>query len=381
MANNFDLHAALTLATKPGPFVTMTLPVTGIPATDRTQFKSLLQSGRNRLAEIAPNRAWAAYAAAFEPFSHGPLTNGSAAGLLIMAGPTASYHYWLHTPVSATITVTYQPNVLPILQARDQTSDYDLLLLGRDAFELAQVRNGRAELVNLPLDAPETLEQALGDELRDRGRWQRSAGEHTHYSGTGSLDSARAADQRNYFMMVDAYVAQHFSNADQVPLVLVASASEQGNFRKLSQNAYLDATVRVVQGPNLAAANQTLAALTVNVSNQRHLQATHIREDAYAKARQGERVVQDLGPLATAAVQGQLEKLWLRDNAFQPGHLAEKGEIMTATALSRQNNLYNDLALIVSKFGGQVQVLPADAMPTSSPVAAQLRLRAAVTHH
>ncbi|MEO3410553.1 hypothetical protein ABGN28_10040 [Levilactobacillus brevis] len=380
MANNFDLHAALTLATKPGPFVTMTLPVTGIPATDRTQFNSLLKQGKEQLEKVAPDRTWSAYAESFTPFEHGPLTNGSATGLLIMASASDSYHYWLHTPVAATVTVTYQPNVLPILQAQDKTSDYDILLLGRDAFDLAQVRNGRPEMVNLPVDAPVTLEKALGSELRDRGRWQRSAGEHTQYSGTGSLDTAREADQRNYFMMVDAYVSQHYSNVDQVPLILVANASDQGNFRKFAQNAYLDHVVRVVQGPNLAAANQTLAALALSITEQRHQQATQIRRDAYAKVRQNQQVVQDLGPLATAAVQGQVAKLWLRDDASQPGHLTEKGTVMTATALSRQNNLYNDLALQVSRLGGQVEVLPADAMPTSNPVAAQLRLRETVAH-
>lgn len=380
MANHFDLHAALTLATQPGPFVTMTLPVTGLAATDRTQFKSLLKRGKERLLEVAPDRAWSTYAEAFAPFDHGPLTNGSASGLLIMAGPTDSYHYWLHTPVAATITVTYQPNVLPILQAQDKTSDYDSLLLGQKSFELAQVRSGRPELVNLPVDAPATMAHALGTEQKGRGRWQRSAGEHTHYSGTGSLDTAKSADQRNYFMLVDAYVSQHFSNSDQVPLILVASTSDQGNFRKISQNAYLDPAVRVVQNPNLLAANQTLAALTLSVTEQRHQQATQIRSDAYNQARQGEQVLQDLGALATAAVQGQVLKLWLRDDASQPGHLTADGAIMTTTALSRQNNLYNDLALLVSRRGGQVEVLPAEAMPTRSPVAAQLRLRAAVLH-
>ncbi|MFC6290415.1 baeRF6 domain-containing protein [Levilactobacillus angrenensis] len=380
MANHFDLHAALTLATQPGPFMTMTLPVTGIPATDRTQFKSLLKQGKERLAKVAPDRAWSAYDEAFSPFSQGPLTNGSAAGLLIMAGPTDSYHYWLHTPVAATVTVTYQPNVLPILQARDQTSDFDLLLLSQDAFELAQVRSGRPELINLPVDAPATLTQALGSEQRGRGRWQRSAGDQTHYSGTGSLDAAQAADQRNYFLMVDSYVSEHYSNVNQVPLILVASASNQGNFRKVSQNAYLDPVVQLVQNPNLAAANQTLAAVTFKVSEQRHQQATQVRHDVYAKARQGQQVVQDLGALATAAVQGQITKLWIRADATQPGHLTEKGEVMTATALSRQNNLYNDLALLVSRLGGQVEVLPAEAMPTRSPVAAQLQLRAAMLH-
>ncbi|WP_204121519.1 MULTISPECIES: hypothetical protein [Levilactobacillus] len=380
MANHFDLHAALMLATQPGPFVTMTLPVTGVPATDRTQFKSLLKQGKERLLAVAPDRTWSAYADAFDPFDHGPLTNGSASGLLIMAGATDSYHYWLHSPVSATVTVTYQPNVLPILQARDKTSDYDLLLLGQKSFELAQVRSGRPELVNLPVDAPATMNHALGTEQRGRGRWQRSAGEHTHYSGTGSLDTAKAADQRNYYMMVDSYVSQHYSNLDQVPLILVASASDQGNFRKISQNAYLDPAVRLVQNPNLAAANQTLAALTLSVTEQRHVQATQIRHDAYQRARQGEQVVQDLGALATATVQGQVLRLWLREDASQPGHLTEKGEVLTTTALSRQNNLYNDLALLVSRLGGQVEVLPADAMPTRSPVAAQLRLRAAVLH-
>ncbi|AYM03894.1 baeRF6 domain-containing protein [Levilactobacillus yiduensis] len=380
MANHFDLHAALTLATQPGPFMTMTLPITGIPATDRTQFKSLLKQGKERLEKVAPDRAWSAYDEAFSPFSQGPLTNGSAAGLLIMAGPTDSYHYWLHTPVAATVTVTYQPNVLPILQARDQTSDFDLLLLSQDAFELAQVRSGRPELVNLPVDAPATLTQALGSEQRGRGRWQRSAGDQTHYSGTGSLDTAQTADQRNYFRMVDSYVSQHYSNVNQVPLILVASASNQGNFRKASQNAYLDPVVQLVQNPDLAAANQTLAAVTFKVSEQRHQQATQVRHDVYAKARQGQQVVQDLGALATAAVQGQITKLWIRADATQPGHLSDKGEVMTTTALSRQNNLYNDLALLVSRLGGQVEVLPAEAMPTRSPVAAQLQLRAAMLH-
>ncbi|KRK33495.1 baeRF6 domain-containing protein [Levilactobacillus parabrevis] len=378
MANHFDLHAATALATKPGPFMTMILPVTGVPATDRTQFNSLLKEGKRQLETVAPNRAWSAYEDSFAPYEHGPLTNGSARGLLIMAGATESYHYWLHTVVMPTVTVTYQPNVLPILQSRDLTSDYDLLLLDSKGFELAQVRSGRPELVNLPVEAPMTLEQALGSELRDRGRWQRSAGDSTHYSGTGTLDASKSADQRNYFMAVDAYVSQHFSNVDQVPLILVAAASDQGNFRKLSQNAYLDANVRVVQHPNLAAANQTLAALTVGVNDQRHVQATQIRQDAYDKVRQQNQVVQDLGALATAAVQGQIAKLWIQDDASQPGHLTESGDVMTATALSRQNNLYNDLTLLVLQRGGQVEVLPADAMPTRSPIAAQLRIRESV---
>jgi len=358
--------------------MTMILPVTGLPATDRTQFNSLLKAGKRQLESVAPNRAWAAYEAFFAPYEQGPLTNGSARGLLIMAGATESYHYWLHTAVAPTVTVTYRPNILPILQSRDLTSDYDLLLLDSKGFELAQIRDGRPELVNLPVEAPTTLEKALGSELRDRGRWQRSAGDSTHYSGTGTLDASKAADQRNYFMAVDAYVSQHVSNVDQVPLILVAAANNQGNFRKLSQNAYLDANVQVVQNPNLAAANQSLVALTVGVNKQRHVQATQIRQDAYDKVRQQNQVVQDLGTLATAAVQGQIAKLWVQDDASQSGHLTESGAMMTATALSRQNNLYNDLALLVSQRGGQVEVLPADAMPTRSPIAAQLRIRESV---
>ncbi|WP_125547069.1 baeRF6 domain-containing protein [Levilactobacillus lindianensis] len=378
MANHFDLHAALTLAAKPGPFVTMTLPITGVPAIDRTQFNSLLSAGKKQLVAVAPNRAWSAYEAAFEPYEHGPLTNGGAQGLVIMAGTTDSYHYWLHTAVGPTVTVTTRPNVLPILESRDLTGDYDLLLLNGEGFEFAQVRGGRAELVNLPVDAPITLKQALGSELRDSGRWQRSAGPGTHYSGTGSVDAGKAADQRNYFMAVDNYVSQHFSNVDQVPLILVAGAADQGNFRKLSQNAYLDPMIRLVQGTNLAAANQSLAELAVKVNALRHEQATQIRQDAYAKARSRERVVQDVGALATAAVQGQLGTLWLQAGANHPGHLLETGEVTTATALSRQNNLYNDLALLVAQQGGQIQVLPAAEMPTRSIIAAQLRFREAV---
>ncbi|HIW71619.1 MAG TPA: hypothetical protein H9875_03235 [Candidatus Levilactobacillus faecigallinarum] len=371
MANHFDIHAALSLAQRPGPFVTITLPVTGQLAADRTQFQSLMQTAKQRLTILAPNRDWGAYQPAFAPFAHGSLTHGNARGLLIMAGATTSFHYWLHTPTQPTVAVTYQPNVLPILAARQAHGDYDVLFLKRTSFQVARVRSGQPELVDLPADAPATLETALGTETRERGRWQRSNGtdQGTHYSGTGSLDRMQAADTRNYFQVVDRYVLDNYSQPGQRPLVLVAAPQDQGNFRQWSRNRFLVADVTLNERPNLA--NETLAQITARIDAQWHQRAVESRRGHYDQARSANQLVTDLGLLATLTGQGQISDLWLRDDAFQAGHLDSQGNIVTLTALSRQNNLYNDLALAVCRRGGTVRVLPAADLPTDQVIVAK----------
>ena len=154
MANHFDLHAALTLATQPGPFVTMTLPVTGVPATDRTQFKSLLKQGKERLLAVAPDRTVGLRGYLI------PLTRSVDNGVsgLLIGRATDSYHYWLHSPVSATVTVTYQPNVLPILQARTRRVT-TTAPPGTKSFER---RCGWTTGWSISRDAPATMDQALG---------------------------------------------------------------------------------------------------------------------------------------------------------------------------------------------------------------------------
>ncbi|GAJ27042.1 hypothetical protein JCM15457_1999 [Liquorilactobacillus sucicola DSM 21376 = JCM 15457] len=379
MALTEELKDILKLKDSPGPFISLFMPLSSSlhdVSADRTQFNSLVTEAKRELTQNYTASDWSLYARELEKFAHDPLGNGTARGLAIFVGPKGGLHFRVAQPLSSRISIADKPEILPLIAARELTFSYDILLLGKDVFHLVKVVDNKPELVELPDDAPKTLQDALGSELGSRGHWQRSTGGDnggTQYSGTGSLDTAENADRRNFFMVVDEYVFKNYSNLDRQPLVLVTDAKNQGNFRKLSQNPYLSKDVQLAQVANLNGSVKELQLLTTSITDKFKKAEMETFEHKYEKAAGSKRTTTDLSVLMEGAIAGQIEILFVRAGASSPGRISDQLQIDTTSVLSHDNNVYNDLALLTISHGGEVHVLPAEQIPVEADATAILR--------
>lgn len=379
MALTEEFREVLTLKNSPGPFISLFMPLSSSlhdVSADRTQLNSLITKAKRELTHNYTASDWSLYAREFDKFEHDPLGNADARGLVIYVGPTGSRSFKVARSLPSKVSISDKPEILPLIAARELNFSYDILLLGRDMFRLARVVDNKPELVKLPDDAPQTLQDALGSELGSRGHWQRSTGGDnggTQYSGTGSLDTAENADRRNFFMIVDEYLFKNFSNQDHRSLILVTDAKNQGNFRKLSQNTYLNKDVQIAQVANLKEPMTDLQTLATKITGQLEKAEMETFEHKYEQAAGSKRTATDLGALMEAAVAGQIEMLFVRSGASFPGRISDQLQIDTTSVLSRDNNVYNDLAMLSLSHGGQVHVLPSEQMPIAGNAAAILR--------
>ncbi|KRL02179.1 hypothetical protein [Liquorilactobacillus capillatus] len=378
MALTDELKDVLTLKDSPGPFISLFMPLSSSlhdASTDRTQFNSLVTEAKRELTHKFTASDWSVYDRELDKF-HDPLGDGSAQGLAIYVGPKGSLHFKVAKPLTSRISISDKPEILPLIAAQELSFSYNILLLGKDAFKLAEVVANKPRLLKLPADAPQTLHAALGTELGTRGHWQRSTGSDnggTQYSGTGSLDASENADRRNFFMVVDEYVFKNFSNLDHRPLVLVADSKNQGNFRKLSQNPYLSKDIQIMQVANLDEPATELRDLAESITKKFAAATMADLKNKYENAAGSKRVTTDLSILMEAAIAGQIEILFIREAASYPGRISDQLQIDTTSVLSRDNNIYNDLAMLTLSHGGQVHVLPEEQMLTEDETTAILR--------
>ena len=358
-----------------GPFIAIYLNTEAVLndlARRRLQLKQLIDEAQTQLAQHFPKTDFTPFKTQLDNLTDDNAFwlqhTGPQTGLLVNAESLRRFD--LQIPTQNHVSVNSMPPIRPILADRQQQFDFDLLALSETAIALYHQRQGDFVEVELPADAPVTMQQALGEEKRGGDLNFNSSPAHgVNYHGHNAKAEERAVDQRNYYLQVDQYVRER-SQQSQRPLVLMGLPTNQAAFRKLSKNPYLSQHLMVDRSPN-GLTTADIQTATEPVQTKWHTQLADILLERYDDANSRQLALADPFEMITPALHGRIDTLIVADNAQVSGTMSATGLATTGNALP--DNLIDDLVDVVMSKQGQIRIIPADRMPVETAALALLR--------
>lgn len=353
------------LSTTPaGPYVSLYLPRTAHQdvAAVQLELRHLMTHAQDVMAATWPEQDFAPYAAQLAPLfdSADRITGSHGRGLGVLTDGAHLQTFELDLPVHKTAMVTARPQILPLVAELQLRHDFDLLALQRDQIRLYHHDHDELVPVDLPAEAPQTLKQTLGTELRGGSLNSVSQGAgNVSYHGHNDKSAEEDNDTRRFFQAVDTYVADHYSKPNNRPLVLMGLTQTLAVFREISRNPYLSSNQLPLSPSDLTPTDlaRAAAALRADFDNE----ARHELLAELDTARSGNRVVTDLGAVIDAVLAGNVARLLLQAGARINGRLVD-GAFDHASEKAAHNNLLSDLAEQVLKHGGTIIVLPEEQL-------------------
>jgi hypothetical protein len=285
-----------------------------------------------------------------------------------------AYFYRLSVPIHDGVVLSKQPYVLPLIPNFQYVSYYHLLCLSHDHFKLFNGRGNVIQEIELPEDAPDNNDKALGEELTggelnvaDYNGGGGAAGTGM-FHGHNEKSQEVQIDQENYFRIVDKYIYENYTRPTGLPLVVFALSENIADFEKLTKNPKFDET-RVEASPaQLTDAQiQEKAGEVVGQIIDRRYKAL---VEKFNETTPEYRLEAQYEDLAMASVQGQIDTLLLEDHYQVNGTIDENGQYHDGP---EANAYINQLVINVLNTNGKVYVLDKASMPSNTGVAALLR--------
>lgn len=359
-----------------GPFIAIYLNTAAVLNDlnrQRLEFKQLVNEARTQLAQRFPSVSFQPFREQFERLigdndfwlQHtGPQTG-------LIANEEQVMIFDLQYPTDNQVIVNSMPAIRPILADRQHEFDFDLLALNEDSLMMYQQRQGNFTIVDLPSEAPTTLQDTLGTEKRGGDLNFNSSPVHgVNYHGHNAKAEEREIDQKNYYQQVAQYM-QDYSQTTQRPLILMGLPHNQSLFRQINKNPYLSEYLSIPKSPK----NLSLGAIqtaTEAIQTKWHTQLADIMLDRYDKAQSKQLALSDPFGMIKPALSGRIEMLIVASSANVAGTLPST-EVLLDDPIAQPDNLIDDLVDVVMAKNGQVRIIPADRMPTNTGALALLR--------
>lgn len=260
-------------------------------------------------------------------------------GLAVLVGINQFHVFRLQQPVRELAVVENVFFLAPLrryLQSTDRFQILGLSLHGLKIFE--GNRNYLDELIPAP-GVPVTIESALGEEQVDSEK-------------ENNVD----IETEKYFRAADKAVLKYYSHLSGLPLILACLPEHQSLFHRISNNPFL-------LGGGIGINPETVSLDELKERAWQHFEPQYTKRltaliEEYKTSHARGLGSDDVALIAKAAAEGRVATLLLEPDL--QGY-AEKGKIL------------EDLAEMVGKMGGQVQIISSDRMPGRTGVAASYR--------
>ena len=302
-----------------------------------------------------------------------PFWNHRTDGLAILSSPTSFQIFELQRPVEELVIVAdnfYTKPLIRILQSADR---FQILCLSRHEAVLYEGNRDALDPVEL-IDVPATMKEALGEELTAPRLSVRSAPSGaTVYFGGGQKPDEVDADRDRFFRAVDRAVLASHSRPSGLPLLLAALPENHAAFRAVSRNPFL--APRGIEIDPSAADVEDLRRLAWERIEPVYLArlATLIQRHELGKSRQ--LASDDVAEVAAATLVGRVGTLLVEADRQIPGRIDRATARIQPgdRANPEKGDVLNDLAELVLEMRGEVVMVPAQRMPSSTGIAAMYR--------
>jgi hypothetical protein len=259
-----------------------------------------------------------------------------------------------------------------------QSADRDQVLgLSRGEIKLFEGNRDALDQIELVPGVPRTLTEALGEELTEPhltvASYGMGVGGPAMHHGHGSRKDEIDVDAERFFRAVDRAILEHHSQPSGLPLLLAALPEHHALFRQVSRNPFLMAEALDVHPDALPL--DALRDRAWRAVEPQYLARLADMIEAFGEARSKGLGTDDLAQAADAAQAGRVATLLIEADRQVPGRIdATTGQMkFEELAHPEVDDLLDDLGELVLKMGGEVVVVPAERMPTSTGLAAIYR--------
>ena len=296
-------------------------------------------------------------------------------GLAMLVNSKQCILYRLYRPMPALAITADSPHIKPLLRYFQSTMEYRVLALERDHFVLY-----RGNRYGLDAEVIESLLEEKGgpEGKKDRaekyfGGYGSHSGRSTVFFGHGSRKEDMANDLEKYFRGVDAFVQENFTAHDRLPVILSASGEHQAMFRKITKNPLIFA--EGIRPPGDDRDEDALTEAAWRVMETVYMNDMKELLEKYRQAESDSMASADPSDVAKAVAEGRVETLLLEADRIVPGKIDPHTGSLMFGDLDKpdMDDVLDDMAEIVFRYGGRTVVLPVDLMPGSSGVAALYR--------
>lgn len=346
---------------------------------DPIRFRNLMKQLDRSLQQSYSTAAIKSLLAPFEKLARDPLFwNRTQDGLAVFAAPEFFRVYLLQQPMPEQAIVADSFHLKPLRRFLQATDRYQVLGLSRDKFRLFEGNRDTLDEISIPDSIPQTINEALGNDLTDPRHSVSSYGgvgsmKGAMHHGQGGRKDTLELDDERFFRFVDRQIHDHFSKKSQLPLILAAVKEHHHLFHKVSHNPCL-----MEQGLTVNPDGFTLDELRKRIweiVEPQHLARQVALAEAFTEAKAHQLGDDDLRQVAAAAACGRVDTLIIEEGHHIEGRLdPETGMVETAELSHPEvDDVLDDLGELVEKMGGEVWILPPEQMPGKTGVAAIYR--------
>ena len=343
---------------------------------DPIRFRNLVKELEASLRHKYPKRETASLLAPFEALADNEaFWNHTADGLAVLSAPGMFRAYRLQRPVAELVVVADSFHTKPLMRITQSADHYQILGLSRNSFKLFEGNRDSLLEVQPQGNAPRTADEMLDKDTDSREGAHRAYGPagDSAWQGTDVKQSLADRDTEQFFRAVDQAVMQHHSQSGGMGLILAALPEHHHLFRAVSKNPRLLKEALDVHPDAMSL--DTLRERAWQLVQPYYLARLAGLLDTYGAAAakgQGSDVLRDIAKAATA---GRVETLLIEADRIIPGQINAANSKVTAGELAdpEVDDLLDDLGELVLKAGGEVVMVPAERMPTTTGAAAIYR--------
>lgn len=342
---------------------------------DSIRFRNLLKELAQSLQKNYPGTDARSLLRPFEDLlEDGDFWNHTLNGLAVLAAADLFRVYKLARPVRELAVVADSFHIKPLIRFIQSADRYYVLGLNRREIKLFEGNRDALEEVELLAEVPRTLAAVVvgekdSNESRPLSVWPSSPGAGVYY-GTGSSDEVQENEIERFFRAVSEAILEQYSRPTHLPLILAALPENQTLFRRIDRNPYLIADEVTVHPDALSLDDLRERAWRAMEPHYRARLAGLV--EMFGAARSKELGDDDLARVAANAVAARVGTLLTEADRHIQGRIhPESGELNLGG--DGVDDVLDDLAELVLRYGGQVVIVPNEQMPTRTGVAAIYR--------
>lgn len=343
---------------------------------DPIRFRNLVDSMEESLRQKYPKREIQPLLAPFRALAGDQaFWNHTLDGLAVLGAPGLFRVYRLQRPVPERAIVADSFHIKPLLRIVQSADRYQILGLRRDEIKLFEGNRDTLDEIAPAEGVPRTITEALGEELTEPHQTVASyggAGGPAMHHGHGSKKDEVDVDAERFFRAVDRAVLEHHSKPAGLPLILAALPEHHTLFRRVTHNPFLAAEGIDIHPDDLPV--EALRDRAWQVILPQYLARLARLVEAFGEAKSKGLGADAPAQVAEAAASGRVATLLIEADRQIPGRISASGRIERADLADPEvDDLLDDLGERVLRKGGEVVIVPADRMPTSTGIAAIYR--------
>lgn len=341
---------------------------------DQIRYRNLRRRLELSLKQKYPPRKVRGLMRNFRALEHDrPFWNHRTDGLAILSSPESFWIFELQRPVNELVIVANDFCTKPLLRMLQSADRFQILTLSRHKAALYEGNRDALDPVDL-IDVPATITEARGEELTAPRLGVRSApsGATVHFGGGQKPDEVDT-DRDRFFRAVDRAVLDNHSRPSGLPLLLAALTEHHAAFRAVSRNPFL--APRGIEIDPGAVDLEELRRLAWQRVEPAYLARLASLVDRYELGKSRHLASDDVAEVAFATLTGRVGTLLVEADRQIPGRVdrataqVQRGDL----AHPDSGDVLNDLAEWTLEMHGEVIMVPAQRMPSSTGIAATYR--------